>query len=59
MPEPPDQFTEDTYELALCAQINFGNLLRQNPALARHPMWQIAMLQFDAVVRRLAESGQN
>lgn len=55
MPEPPDQFTQDTYELALCAQINLETVATLHPALARHPIWQIAMLQFNAVVRRLAE----
>lgn len=56
MPDAEDGFTLDTCELAQCAQINFNNLEQLNPTLKTHPMWHLAMQQFNAVVHRL-ESG--
>ncbi len=53
MPDRADGFTDDTCELAQCAQINLNNVEQFVPLLKHHPMWKIAMEQFNAVVHRL------
>lgn len=53
MADRADGFGHDTRELALCAQINFQNFEQVVPAIRSHPMWRIAMDQFNAVVGRL------
>lgn len=47
----PDDF--DAAELAGSAKINFENLARMVPAVAAHPMFQIAKMQLDELVVRL------
>lgn len=34
-------------ELAMCAQINFGNFEKANPAAAEDPMYRVAKAQLD------------
>lgn len=53
----PDDFSADTPELAMCAQVNFENVEKLNPALAAHPIYALAKRQLDAVVSRLTEIG--
>lgn len=57
MADRADGFTDNTTELAQCAQINFQNVEKMLPELGRHAYWQIAMEQFNAVVHRM-ESGE-
>lgn len=52
MADRDDGFTDDTTELAQCAQINFDNCEKMIPGLKDHPMWRISRLQFNAVVER-------
>ena len=40
-------------ELLRCSQINFDNLVKMNPLIKDHPMYQIARLQLDEVVEQL------
>lgn len=53
MADRDDGFTDDTNELARCAQINFQNVERMVPTIKAHPIWRIAMEQFNAVVQRM------
>jgi len=34
-------------EILECAKINFENLVKMNPGIARHPMYMIAMEQLE------------
>ena len=47
----PDNF--DAVTLAESAKINFENLARMAPAVAAHPMFQIAKMQLDELVSKL------
>lgn len=49
-----DEFSAPTAELAECAKINFENVERMNPGLARHPIYMLAKKQLDAVCARLS-----
>ena len=40
-------------EIAECAKINFENVVRFNPALKSHPMFQLAMEQLDETIKQL------
>lgn len=53
MTDRADGFTDDTTELAQCAQINFQNMENMCPSLRVDPFWLIAMQQFNAVVHRM------
>lgn len=48
-----DGFAADTTELLQCAQINFENAEKMVPGLAGHPIFRMAKMQLDAVVKRL------
>lgn len=43
-------------ELLMSAQINFENLVAQNPAIATHPMYAIAKMQLDEAIEKLIEA---
>lgn len=53
MSKADDGFTADTLELALSAQMNFHTVERMAPAVGAHPIWKIAQMQLDALVKRL------
>lgn len=53
MADRADGFTDNTTELAQCAQINFQNVENMRPSLKTDPFWLIAMEQFNAVVHRM------
>jgi len=55
MTEHKDGFSVSTEELAGCARINVENLGRMVPALAPHPIYQMALEQIKAVETRLGE----
>ena len=55
MTENPDGFSGDNAELAECAKLNFESVAKMAPALAAHPIFQIAKMQLDALVKRLCE----
>lgn len=50
-----DDFTEDTADLAECVKMNFETVAKMAPAIAQHPIWQIAKMQLDALVVRLRD----
>jgi hypothetical protein len=51
----PEQRLADALEMARCAQVNFDNLVHQNPILKRHPYYLIARQQLDAAVAALED----
>lgn len=55
MSDHKDGFSVSTEELAGCARINIENLGRMVPALASHPIYQMALEQSKAVEARLME----
>ena len=55
MADHPDGFSNDNAELAECAKMNFETVAKMAPALAAHPIFQIAKTQLDALVKRLSE----
>lgn len=46
-------------EKAVSAKINFGNVVEANPALAKHPHFQIAMDQLEEVIKGLEKGVDN
>ena len=42
-----------TWEIAESAKINFENVVKMNPAVGKHPLFQIAMEQLDTVIKQL------
>ncbi len=55
MADETDDFTTSNWELAESAKMNFENVARMAPAIAAHPIFQIAKMQLDALVKRLSE----
>jgi len=43
----------EAVEILRCAEINFNNLVKMNPALAHHPFYKIAMEQLKAGIEKI------
>lgn len=46
---------DEALELLRCSQINFDNLITQNPGINRHPIYRVARKQLDDGVQALGE----